>query len=112
VPYNQTFKSTSYALSPGTPTFLIPLNPARRLLLIAVNGINPATFKFGSAPTSATDGFTLGAANVSGGQGGSLFLSDGDSQTTQGDTPVDAVYAYSALGTTGNVEEGTVYAFL
>jgi hypothetical protein len=73
-----------------------------------VNGVNPATFKFGSAPTSATDGVTLGAASVSGGQGGSLLLSDGDSHTTQGDTPVDAVYAYSALGTTIAIEEGMV----
>jgi hypothetical protein len=76
-----------------------------------VNGINPATFKFGSAPTSATDGFTLDPASASGGQGGSLFLSNGDSHTTQGDTPVDAVYAYSTGGTTVTIEEGTVYAF-
>jgi hypothetical protein len=111
VTYNQTVKSTSYVLSPATPTLLIPLNPNRRLLMLSVNDVNPATFKFGSAPTSATDGLTLGAASVSGGQGGSFLLSDGDSHTTQGDTPVDAVYAYSTLGTSVNVEEGMVYAF-
>jgi hypothetical protein len=89
------------------------MNPARRLLLLCVNGTSPATFKFGSAPASATDGVTLGAASVSGGQGGSLFLSDGNSPTISGgDTPVDSVWAYSTLGTTVNVEEGTVYAFL
>lgn len=36
---------------------------------------------------------------------GSLLL-------TQGDTPVDAIYVYSTLGTTVNVHEGTVAAFL
>jgi hypothetical protein len=87
-------------------------NPARRLLLLQNNGVNPAAFKFQSAPTSAIDGLTLDPASVSGGQGGSIILSDGESHTTQGDIPVDAVYAMSALGTTVTVEEGTVYAFL
>ena len=49
---------------------------------------------------------------MSGGQGGSILLSDGESHTTQGDCAVDAVYAYSTGGTTVNVEEGTVYAFV
>ena len=40
------------------------------------------------------------------------MLSDGGSHTTQGDCPVDAVYGYSALGTTISVQEGTVAAFL
>jgi hypothetical protein len=110
--YNQTFVSKSFTLAPATPTFLIAMNPVRRLLLLTVNGINPATFKFQSAPASATDGLTLGGASVSGGQGGSFLLSDGNSQTTAGDTPVDAVWAYSQLGTSVNVEEGTVAAFL
>ena len=40
--YNQTFKSKSFTLAPATPTFLVALNPNRRLLLLAVNG-TPAT---------------------------------------------------------------------
>jgi hypothetical protein len=112
VTYAQTFKSTSYTLPPATPTFLIPLNPVRRFLLLSVNGVNPATFKFQSPPASAVDGLTLDGASVSGGQGGSILFSDSESKTTQGYTPVDAVYAISALGTTVTVEEGTVYAFL
>lgn len=99
-------------LAPNTPLLLLPQNPGRRLLMLSVNGIAPAAFKFGSAPQSATDGITLGGASVSGGQGGSILFSDGDSHTTEGYTPINAVYAYSALGTTVNVEEGTVYAFL
>jgi hypothetical protein len=112
VTYNLTAKSISFVLAPAAPTLLIAKNPVRRLLSLSVNGINPATFKLQSAPASATDGLTLGAASISGEQGGSLLLSDGNSPTTGGDTPVDAVYAYSTLGTTVSVIEGTVYAFL
>jgi hypothetical protein len=73
--------------------------------MLGVSGTAPATFKFGSPPANATDGVTLGAASVTGEQGGSLLV-------TQGDTPVDAVWAYSTNGTTVNVHEGTVSAFL
>jgi hypothetical protein len=111
VSYNQTFKSKSFTLAPATPTFLVALNPNRRLLLLAVNGTAPATFKFGSAPTSAIDGITLGAASVSGGQGGSILFTE-DTETIQSMTPVDAVYAYSTLGSTVTISEGTVAAFL
>jgi hypothetical protein len=111
VTYNQTVKSSSFTLAPSIPTLLLAANPARRLLLLCVNGTAPATFKFQSAPTSATDGVTLDGASVSGGQGGSILFSDGESHTTQGYTPVDAVYGYSALGTTVNIEEGTIFAF-
>jgi len=112
VTYSLTVTSTSFSLAPNTPILLLPLNPVRRLLCIANTGVNPVAIKFQSAPASATDGFTLGAASVSGGQGGSILLSDGESHTTQGDCAVDAVYAYSTGGTTVNVEEGTVYAFV
>jgi hypothetical protein len=78
--------------------------------MLTVNGVNPATFAFQRAPASATDGFTLGAASVSGGQGGSLLLVE-DTETLQTNTPVDAVYAYSQLGTTVTVLEGTVANF-
>jgi hypothetical protein len=113
VTYNLAVKSISFTLAPSTPTFLIAMNPHRRLLLLCVNGTSPATFKFGSAPANETDGVTLGGASVSGGQGGSLLLSDGNSPTISGgDTPVDSIWAYSATGTTVNVEEGMAYAFL
>jgi hypothetical protein len=109
--FNQTFKSTSYTLAPATPTPLIAANPNRRLLLIQNNGPNPVATKFQSAPTSATDGMTLGAASASGGQGGSiLFATDGDGIDTH--VPVDAIYAYSTLGTTLAVVEGVVANFL
>jgi hypothetical protein len=109
--YNQSVSSTSFTLAPNTPTLLIAANPNRRLLLLAVNGTSPAAFKFGSPPTSAIDGITLGAASVSGGQGGSILFTE-DTETLQTATPVDAVFAYSTLGTTVSVTEGTVAKFL
>jgi hypothetical protein len=109
--YNQTFASKSFTLAPATPTFLLALNPNRRLLLLQVNGVNPAAFKFQSAPVSATDGITLGAASMSGGQGGSILFTE-DNETIQTMTPVDAVYAYSTLGTTVTIVEGTVANFM
>jgi hypothetical protein len=112
VTYQLTISSKSFTLQPATATLLIPLNPNRRLLVLSISGVNSAAFKFQFPPASATDGITLDPASVSGGQGGSILFSDGESHTTQGDTPVDAVYAYSTLGTTVNVEEGTVYAFM
>jgi hypothetical protein len=111
VSYNQTFKSTSFTLAPATPTLLVAANPNRRTLLLCVNGTAPAAFCFQRAPANATDGITLGAAVVSGEQGGSILLT-ADSPTIQSLCPIDSVYAYSALGTTVNVVEGTVYAFL
>jgi hypothetical protein len=87
------------------------MNPNRRLLLLQVNGINPATFKFQSQPASATDGMTLGAASISGDQGGSVIFTE-DIEGIGSLCPVDAVWAYSALGTTVCAEEGTVANFL
>jgi hypothetical protein len=109
--FNQTFSSTSYTLAPATPTPLIAANPNRRLLLIQNNGTNPVATKFQSAPTSATDGMTLGAASVSGEQGGMILFSV-DGEGIDSHVPTDAVYAYSTLGTTVNVIEGTVANFL
>jgi hypothetical protein len=80
--------------------------------MLSISGVNPAAFKFQSAPASATDGFCLDGASSPGGQGGSILFSDGGSPTTQGYTPVDAVYAYSTAGTTVTVEEGNLYRFL
>jgi len=108
--YDQTFSTKSFTLAPATPKLLVALNPARKLLFLGVNGTSPCTFKFGSAPQSATDGITLGAASVSGEQGGSVLFTE-DSETIQSLTPVDAVYAYSTNGTTLAVVEGTVAAF-
>jgi hypothetical protein len=109
--YNVTVSSRSYTLAPATPLLLAPLNPQRKLLLLCVTGTAPAAFKFQSAPTSATDGFTLDGASVSGGQGGNLLLSD-SGKTINGECPVDCVWGYSQAGTTVTVEEGIVAAFL
>jgi hypothetical protein len=100
-----TANTLSFTLAAATAQKLLPLDPTRRLLLRENTGTAPATFKFGSAPASATDGITLDAPSASGGQGGSILLS-GD------DVPVDALWAYSTAGTTVTVEVGTVYAFL
>ena len=107
---NQTVTSKSFTLPPATPILVAALNPNRQLLILAVTGPAPAAFKFGSAPTSAIDGITLGAASVSGEQGGSLLLTR-HSETIESFCPVDAVYAYSSLGTTISVSEGVEASF-
>jgi hypothetical protein len=108
---SMTAETISLTLAPATAALIIPLNANRRTLFLQVNGIHPAAFKFGSAPTSATDGFCLDGASVSCGQGGfRLFGPESDSILNL--CPADAVYAYSALGTTIVCFEGTVYGFL
>jgi hypothetical protein len=107
----QRFRTISVTLAAGVAAPIIPLNANRRTLFLSVNGVNTAAFKFGSAPTSATDGICLDGASVSGGQVGSLLLDQAlDSILTL--SPADAVYAYSALGTTVVCNEGTVYEFI
>ena len=92
--------STSGTLAAATPQLLAASVAQQcKLLIIANNGINPMVVKFGSAPTSPTDGIPLDPASVSGGQGGSLVLT-GDS------APPDAVYGYSTAGTTYGVAQG------
>jgi hypothetical protein len=93
----------SFTLAATTAKQLLPLDPTRKLLLRENTGTAPATFKFGSAPTSATDGVTFDAPSASGGQSGSILLSGSDA-------PVDALWAYSTLGTTVTVEVGNSYA--
>jgi hypothetical protein len=75
-----------------------------KLLIIANNGIHPMVLKFGSAPTSATDGIPLDGASTAGGQGGALIL--GIEDEPGGDcVPVDAIYGMSAAGTTFSVTQ-------
>ena len=95
--------SQSFTLAAATPTPLVLTNPGRKILRLDVTGVNPATFKFGVAPASAIDGIPFAAAPSVGTPGGNIFLSEGDA-------PIDAVYAYSTLGTTVTVSEGIEYA--
>lgn len=97
--------STSGTLDPATPGAIAYAendrwNPARRLLIIANNGINPMVIKFGSPPESETDGIPLDGASTEGGQGGSLFLDNMDQMIAE------TVYGYSTLGTTYAVAQG------
>jgi hypothetical protein len=91
-------RNSSGTLSAGVAALLAPAMPDIKLLIIANNGTNPMIYKFGSAPTSATDGTPLDGASAAGGQGGSLLLGV---QDEPGDftPPADALYAFSALGT-------------
>lgn len=93
-------KTTSVSVSAASPTPLVGANNDRKHLCIIVNGVNPATIKFGSAPTSATDGISLDGASMSGGQGGSLWYGELDA-------PTDPVFAWSTLGSTISVAQGT-----
>ena len=95
--------SQSFTLAAATPTLISQTNAGRKILRLDVNGTNPATFKFGVGPASALDGIPLAAAPAVGQPGGNIFLSEGDA-------PIDAVYAYSTLGTTVTVSEGIEYA--
>jgi hypothetical protein len=91
-----TVTTLSFTLAAATPTLLLPLDTTRRSLLRATTGTAPAVWKFGSAPTSATDGVVLDSTSAVGGR----LLATGDQ------CPVDPVYAYSTAGTTVTVEVG------
>lgn len=93
-------KTNSFAIPAATPTPLVGANNDRKYLTIVVNGINPCTIKFGSAPTSVTDGISLDGASTSGGQGGSIWYGELDA-------PIDAIFAWSTLGTSVGVAQGT-----
>lgn len=93
-------KTTSGTLAAGIAALLAPAYPQCSLLIIANNGTNPMVYKFGSAPTSATDGIPLDPASVAGGQGGVLVLT-GEHACS------DAVYGMSTSGTTFSVQQGT-----
>ena len=93
-------KNTSFTISAATATPLVSENLNRKHLCIVVNGTNPATIKFGSAPTSVTDGISLDGASGSGGQGGSVWYGEQDA-------PTDSIFAWSTAGTTVTVASGT-----
>jgi hypothetical protein len=96
-----TVQTLSFTLPAATAVQLLPADPTRQLLLRAVTSTNPATFKFGSAPTSANDGLTLDATTAAGGR---ILL-------TGASTPSDSVWAFSQLGTVVAVEVGKTYGF-
>jgi hypothetical protein len=96
-----TVTTLSFTLAPATATQLLPADQTRQLLLRATTGTNPATFKFASAPTSATDGLALDATTAAGGR---ILLSGAS-------TPIDSVWAFSQLGTTVCVEVGRTNGF-
>jgi hypothetical protein len=93
-------KNTSFTIAAATATPLVGANSDRKHLCIVVNGTNPCTIKFGSAPTSATDGISLDGASGSGGQGGSLWYGELDA-------PTDPIFGWSAAGTTITIASGT-----
>jgi hypothetical protein len=99
-----TTRNSSGTLSAGVAALLAPTMPDIKTLIIANSGLNPMVIKFGSAPLSATDGTPLDGASVAGGQGGALALAV---QDEPGDfaPPADAVYGYSALGTSYAVQQ-------
>jgi hypothetical protein len=91
-----TITTTSLTLAAATPTQILSADTTRLLLLRSVNGANPCTWKFGSAPASASDGLVLDSTTA---QGGRVLL-------TGASVPVDAVWCWSQLGTTVTVEVG------
>jgi hypothetical protein len=96
-----TVTTTSFTLLAAVAVQLLPADPTRQLLLRAVTSTNPATFKFGSAPTSASDGLALDSTTAAGGR---ILL-------TGASTAIDSVWAFSQLGTTVCVEVGRTNGF-
>jgi hypothetical protein len=96
-----TITTTSVTLAPATATLILGADPTRQSLLRSVNTANPATWKFGSAPASAGDGLVLDSTTA---QGARVLLQGAF-------VPVDAVWAWSQLGTTVAVEVGRAYGF-
>lgn len=96
-----TVTTTSFTLAPATATLILPADPTRQSLLRSTIGANPATWKFQSAPTSASDGLVLDSTTA---QGARVLL-------TGASVPVDSVWAYSTAGTTVTVEVGRANGF-
>jgi hypothetical protein len=94
-----TVTTTTVILAAATPTLILAANPSRSSLLRSVTGANPCTFKFQTAPVSATDGLVLDNTTA---QGGRQLI-------TGPSTPVDAIFGYSTLGTTVCCEVGTFF---
>ncbi len=91
-----TTSTTTVTLAPATATLIVPFDPSRTSLLRSVTGANPCTFKFQTAPVSATDGLVLDNTTA---QGGRQLI-------TGPSTPVDAIYGWSTLGTVVCIEAG------
>ena len=90
-----TYTTTSVTLSAGVAQQILPADATRQSLLRSTNtGI--ATWKFQSAPASASDGTVLDPSTATGGR---VFLSGTA-------VPVDAVYAFSTAGGVVAVEVG------
>jgi hypothetical protein len=93
-----TTTTTSFTLSAGVAQQLFALDTTRTSLLRTNTGAtNPATFKFGSGPASATDGVVFAVSSAP------VLI------TGAAITPVDSVWAYSASGTTVTVEVSHEY---
>jgi hypothetical protein len=98
-------RNSSGTLSAGVAALLAPAMPDIKTLIICNSGLNPMVAKFGSLPTSATDGIPLDGASAPGGQGGSLVLGVEDQPGGESCVPSDAIFGSSALGTTFSVQQ-------
>ena len=88
-----TYTTTSVTLSAGIAQQILPADATRQSLLRSTNtGI--ATWRYGSAPASASDGIVLDPSVAGGGR---VFLGGRD-------VPVDSVWALSAAGAVVAVE--------
>jgi hypothetical protein len=97
-----TIQTLSFTLPAATAVQLLPADSTRQSLLRSTTGANPATWKFQSAPTGASDGLVLDSTTAAGGR----VLLTGASVC-----PIDSVWAYSTAGTTVCVEVGKSYGY-
>jgi hypothetical protein len=93
------------ALAPDTPTQIAPSCPDITKLIVANTGAGALTLKFGSAPTSATDGLRIVTDT-----GSRPLTLDPMGRITSdvirpGDAWTKAVFAWSSEGTTVEVRQ-------
>lgn len=97
-PAGMSIAQTVVALSAAQDTTIVAANPNRKYLAICNIGTSLATLAFDKAAVAGS-GWPLGAADISGGQGGAVFFEASG-------VPQQAVHAISTVGTTLVVMEG------
>lgn len=90
--YKTGVQSTSTVIASSQTVLLSPAYAGRYYLAFENIGLGAVTLRFSSSSITAGGGLTLDPASTPGGQGGSWEFLDA--------TPINAVWAYSASGTT------------
>lgn len=99
-PNNLLFRDVPVTLASSVPQLAVGWNPQRQYLMVQNTGTGALSIGYnGSSSARAGTGPSLDPATAAGGQGGSWEF--------VGPIPMNAVYLYSASGTTAVVVEAT-----